>query len=167
MNNFNAATDRATVWRTPPEVVEDCAALAGVDGWAYDAAACPGVGVAGHALARWCGPGHPRTPDFFTAPPVAGPTWCNPPYDRWGDFARVLATWPGVRGLLVFARTDTAAWHAATATASLVAFRAGRVKFFIGDRTGPAPAPTAFVVWGPVPRHPRVWTGRDTWQVWQ
>lgn len=163
-------TDATASWRTPPEDLDVLARLLRVR-WAVDLAADERNTVA----PRWYGPTHPdpdrrngaamavshqqrladdlRAEDLGHLPSPA--VWCNPPYSSWGGFADVLArNWHSYRqaaALLVFARTDTKAWHRAATTSTAMLFRRGRMHFLTleGVPGGSAPAPSAVVWWGP------------------
>ena len=160
-------TDPTGAWRTPRP---DLRALEDILGtrWAVDLAA-----EARNAVApRWYGPDHPDPERRDGATPAVlgriaddvralrgdppGAAWANPPYSSWGRWARQLSdVWCGWRtpgALLVFARTDTAAWHDAARTATAILFRKGRFKFDNPDGSpgkGTAPAPSAVLWWGP------------------
>ena len=160
-------TDDRGAWRTPPDVLADARQIAGWGPWELDLAAEHHNRVAD----RWCGPGHPTRPDALErgAPGVRDAlqdlpdplsyrrVWCNPPYSKWDAFAEVLADAARkfrIRSaVLVFARTDTAAWHLTIAHATAIAFRCGRVRFLRPDGTpgGTAPAPSALVLFGAPP----------------
>ena len=110
------------------------------------------------------GPGGAQA-DAFTASWSAGRStwttvWCNPPYSRAGGG---LAGWCArmqyaaehescvVVGLF-FARTETRAWQDSVNQAAEVYLLRGRVKFIdpaTGKSPGPAPAPSALVMWRP------------------
>ncbi|WP_181436237.1 DNA N-6-adenine-methyltransferase [Curtobacterium sp. MCBD17_008] len=82
--------------------------------------------------------------------PWHGMCWVNPPYDD-------TDTWlekPAAHGdgiALVFARTDTKWAHKAMASADVVCFTAGRIKFINGRTGRPQGSPGAgsmFLAWG-------------------
>lgn len=79
-----------------------------------------------------------------------GRCWMNPPYGReigkWVAKARYEARHGATVVCLVPARTDTAWWHDNVPDAKVVRFLRGRVKF---NDAGPAPFPSAVVVFGP------------------
>ena len=78
--------------------------------------------------------------------------WCNPPYDDVGTWIAKCASEGRHTTVvaLVFARTCTTWFHKwVLSTAHEVRFIKGRVKFFRGEKTGPAPAPSMVVVWRP------------------
>lgn len=163
-------TDATAAWRTPPDDLDVLARLLRVR-WAVDLAADERNTVA----RRWYGPTHPdpdrrdgasvtvshqqRLADDLRAADRVHPTmaavWCNPPYSSWGAFAEVLArNWHSYRlpgALLVFARTDTKAWHRTATTSTATLFRRGRLHFLTPDGVsgGSAPAPSAVIWWGP------------------
>lgn len=153
-------------WRTPPDVLSDLRRISGWGEWALDLAATS----VDRVVPEYVGPDHPepsrrdalaltsRQLDHLVAPDSA-PIWCNPPYDQWAAFARVLTAAARDRHvplrscLLVFARTDTVAWHDAAPLASAIAFRKGRVSFVdtaTGEPGGTAPAPSAALFFGPL-----------------
>ncbi len=172
------ATHGTGSWRTPPDVLDDLRQIVGRGAWAYDLAATRESSVAGPEDYRWAGPGHPERPDAL-APGVHPPgasrsaadvlglaiarvgcarhdtVWCNPPYDLWPAFGRVLVEAASTRRvwsvLFVFARTDTAAWHEIAPLAVARAYRCGRVRFLRpdGTRGKSAPAPSVALVFGP------------------
>ena len=151
-----AASDDQTGahWRTPPALVERCAALVGIAGWDLDAAATAEARV----TPVYLGPDHvdPERRDALACAWDGEAVWCNPPYSRamgkWA--AKAVAEidrvdGPDAIGLLVFARTDTAWWSTLWARASEVYFFRRRVAFLhplTGQPVAPAPAPSALVV---------------------
>lgn len=156
-------------WRTPPDVLADLTYLAGWAPWRLDLAA-----QAHNAVApTYVGPDHddPARRDAlalcaeelahlaWNAGAGLAPVWCNPPYDTWGGYARLLAEAAGygVRScLLVFGRSDTVAWHDAAPRALAIAQRKGRVRFLLPDGTpgGTAPAPSVALFFGQRPAAP-------------
>lgn len=166
--NRGRTTSGSGNWRTPPAVLADLSAIAGWEPWGLDLSATDRDRVCDDFV----GPGHPSLVrrDALAAPPwlvrqwAAGrPVWCNPPYDQWAAFAGLLnaaAATEGVRGcLLIFARTDAAAWHRVAPCASALAFRGGRISFLdpnTGEVGGGAPAPSVALFFG----GGGPWTGR-------
>lgn len=76
--------------------------------------------------------------------------WCNPPYDDVATWMRKCAEESDSADVvaLVFARTSTRWFHRwVLPVAHEVRFIVGRVSFFRGGKTGPAPAPSMVVVW--------------------
>lgn len=157
MSYHPPAASRDDTWTSPPDLVADVAWIAGVDGWDLDLAAAAAAAVA----PRWWGSDHPdvRARDLLSDPALPGrlaartapwSAWCNPPYSRWGEFAAFAAAAHGAAGtvaLVIFARTDTAAWHECVVGAgAVVAYRRGRVRF--GGGPGAAPAPTVAAIYG-------------------
>lgn len=79
-----------------------------------------------------------------------GMCWVNPPYDDTRTWLRRLAT-HGNGIALVFARTDTKWFHEAAASADLVCFTSGRIRFIDGrtmKRGGSPGAGSVFLAWG-------------------
>lgn len=78
--------------------------------------------------------------------------FCNPPYGRairhWVKKAWDEAGCGATVALLIPARTDTSYWHDYCFRGE-VRFLRGRVRFKRGDKTGPAPFPSAVVIFCP------------------
>jgi phage N-6-adenine-methyltransferase len=119
--------------RTPPDLLAECAALAGVDGWDLDAAAS----AANTKAECW----HDVDADGLRQP-WHGRVWCNPPFsglDRWAAKATAEATRCTVIALLLPAnRTEQRWWQEVIEPQRLagtiaVHFLAGRRRF---DRPG-------------------------------
>lgn len=72
--------------------------------------------------------------------PWQGTVWMNPPYSDVGTWMRKLAL-HGEGIALVFARPDTKCFQEAAATATLLCFIAGRIKFVKGSTGKPAGSP--------------------------
>lgn len=80
-----------------------------------------------------------------------GRVWCNPPYTRGLIDAFLERMANHANGIaLVFARTDTQWWQNYAATADVVCFIEGRIKFESPDRqkTQAATAPSVLLAWG-------------------
>jgi phage N-6-adenine-methyltransferase len=97
--------------------------------------------------------------DFFTtetnglAQDWAGhKCFCNPPYGReisaWVEKAYRESLKGTLVVMLIPARTDTSYWHRFIFGKAEVRFLQGRVRFCLdGERTGPAPFPSAVIVY--------------------
>lgn len=143
MGYLAAATSSATVeWSTDPAVF---AALDREFG-PFDIDVC-------------ASPTNAKCPRYFTtaddglSQPWTGKVWMNPPYGRGIHNWMRKAAEAGIRGSIVVclvpARVDAAWWREATATASLVRIFPGRIRF---GAAGPAPFPSALIVFGPLAR---------------
>ena len=80
-----------------------------------------------------------------------GVCWCNPPYgrevSRWVEKAHEEAlAGRATTVCLLPARTDTRWWHEHVMQADIIRFIKGRVHFRRGGKSGPAPFPSAVVV---------------------
>ena len=82
------------------------------------------------------------------------PFWCNPPYGRsvkdWIRKAYLSHVKYNISGLaLLFAKTDTAAFHDYIFGKAEICFLRGRVHFFKDGKESiqPAPYPSCFVFW--------------------
>jgi site-specific DNA-methyltransferase (adenine-specific) len=161
--------DERNRWATPPALFAELNRLHGP--FALDCCAEERTAK----CAAWLGPGHenPALRDAFVADwdgaiGTSKPrnAWCNPPYGsiaKWLALAAAQVTRGWRVGLLIFARTDTAAWHDVVMQhASLVLLLRGRVRFHRPDGTvgDAAPAPSAFCVFDDMRRSPafRGWT---------
>lgn len=139
------ATSSATPeWATPPEVFH----ALNLEFGPFDLDVC-----AAHTNAK-CS-------RFFTeyddglAQRWTGRVWMNPPYGRtisqWMNKARQSATENDALVVcLVPARPDTRWWRDSTASAAVVRFYPGRLRF--GDIGCPAPFPSALIVFGQLHR---------------
>jgi phage N-6-adenine-methyltransferase len=108
-------------WYTPPEIFDALNLI-------YDLDPCsPGLDKS-FVPAIAC---YTEADDGLTSP-WHGLTWVNPPYDNTRAWLRKLAD-HGNGVALVFARTDTAWFHEAAATADVVCFISGRIRFYRGD----------------------------------
>jgi phage N-6-adenine-methyltransferase len=149
-----ARTPRSSdLWETPPDLVAACARWLGP--FNLDPAATMDTAKA---------PAYYTPEDDGLARPWFGAVWLNPPYSRTGRWvAKAAEEWRAGRVervvALVAARTDTRWWHdIVLPTAAMVVFLRGRVQFLLdGQPVGPAPFPSAIVVWqdrpiGPTPR---------------
>ena len=80
-------------------------------------------------------------------------TYINPPYGKHIALWLAKALEESKAGKTVVAlipsRTDTRWWHQLVMRASEIRFMRGRLRF--GNATGPAPFPSAIVVWRPGP----------------
>ncbi len=129
-------------WETPPDIMADLNREFGP----FDLDVC-------------ATPENAKAPRFFSpaddglAQEWSGACFMNPPYGReigkWIAKARHEAEEGRATVVaLVPARTDTAYWHEHVIdVADHVLFLRGRVKFIRNGRTGPAPFPSAVVVW--------------------
>ncbi len=82
----------------------------------------------------------------------SGFVWCNPPYSTAGQWLARLSGHADGGIALVFARTETAAFHEHVwAKAKALYFIKGRLRFFNVDGTqgGAAPAPSVLIAYGP------------------
>jgi site-specific DNA-methyltransferase (adenine-specific) len=135
-------------WRTPPEVV---AVVRQAFGGRIDLDPCAPPDPA-HTIAKGNLAGPAGSPADGLAAEWHGSVYVNPPF---GDLAAWAAKCAAeARGgaeviLLLPARTDTAYWHDHVATASLVCFWRGRLRF-VGAPAS-CPFPVAFAYWGPRP----------------
>jgi hypothetical protein len=135
-------------WRTPPEIVERVReAFGGRIGTDPCAAPDPLVSFASVSLA-----GPTGSPADGLAQEWSRTAYVNPPF---GDLAAWAAKCEAEaqRGceviLLLPARTDTRYWHEHVASAALVCFLRGRLKFV--GAPGACPFPTALAYWGSRP----------------
>lgn len=166
-------------WATPPEVVAFGERVSGP--FDVDAAALRATSKA----PRYYGPDHldPYRRDFLKDCWHMAPgtnVWANPPYSRaagglevWCATFYSLACMGVQVTALIFARTETVAWHDYVAKAADIYFFKGRLSFIdpaTGEGRHPAPAPSCMVVWRPghtgPPRHHYVRKGPDgAWEV--
>lgn len=118
---------KSVEWYTPAWLLERL-------GLVYDLDVCsPGHGKSAVPARR-----HYTKADDGLTSPWHGVVWCNPPYGReTGAWLRRLAEHGDGIGL-VFARTDTAWFHDAAATATLICFTRGRIAFINGATGLPA-----------------------------
>ena len=133
------ALDEVDDRRTPPELLAECMALAGVDAFDLDAAANDA-----NALApRW----HTLANSALAAPWLAGRVWCNPPYSDLRPWvAKALEERPrySVAVMLLPAnRTEQSWWQDLLEPARLagdldVYFLRGRRRFDRPGWTAPA-----------------------------
>ncbi len=90
---------------------------------------------------------------------MASSVWLNPPYGRGVGRWIEKAYHESLRGctvvVLIFARTDTKWWQTWAMKAAQVRLLEGRVHFNQGDRTGPATAPSAILVFSEELRAPQ------------
>lgn len=130
-------------WKTPKDLVKD---LATVFKWNLDVCASePNV----------CANFYSPEDDGLTRP-WHGLCWMNSPYgrkrliDAWMRKARIQGMKPGTTVVcLPPARTSTRWWQDNVLAASLVVFIKGRLRFEdLDGASGPAPFPSAFVVFG-------------------
>jgi hypothetical protein len=80
-----------------------------------------------------------------------GFVWCNPPYSTAGKWLARLSGHNGGGIALVFARTETGAFHEHVwAKAAALYFFKGRLRFYNVDGTegGAAPAPSVLIAYG-------------------
>lgn len=167
-------------WATPPDVV---AFAEVVSGGAFDVDAAALRTTAKAPL--YYGPDHVDLGrrDFLQAYWGIAPgtrVWCNPPYSRaagglevWCSTFYTLACMGVQTTALIFARTETVAWHEYVVHAADVYFFKGRLSFIdpaTGGERHPAPAPSALVVWRPgydgPPRYHHVRRGpAGAWEV--
>lgn len=127
-------------WETPPALFDTLAAEFGP--FDLDVCALPETAK----CARYFTPD-----DDGLAQPWHGRCWMNPPYGReigkWIAKARAEAeAGRATTVCLLPARTDTAYWHDHVMKADGIRFLRGRVHFRRGARSGPAPFPSAVVV---------------------
>lgn len=127
-------------WATPPEFFERLARRFDfkLDACAQDwSAKCP----------EWY-----SEQDDGLALPWQSWTWCNPPYSKVSDWlqkAHREATLGNSSVILMFARTDTRAFHQWALKASEIVFLKGRLKFIDPSTHKPgltAPSPSMLVI---------------------
>lgn len=139
----------ATVdWRTPPEVVELLHVLweGGPDLDPCASEGCPDEELIGKA--NHFGPAAGCEDGLLV--PWRGRVFVNPPFADLASWLGKAAASHRLLGtevvFLLPARTDTAYWHEQVATADLVVFWRGRLKF-VGAPAA-APFPVALAYWG-------------------
>ena len=144
-------------WATPLWVVQYALQRLDVGRFDLDAAAKADTAKA----AQYLGPDHtdPAMRDALSADWAAlgQNVWCNPPYSRkagglwrWLGKAVEASERGATVAALFFARTETAAWHDHVLRAAEVHLFRGRLSFIdpaTGESPGPAPAPSALVIW--------------------
>ena len=90
---------------------------------------------------------------------IASSVWLNPPYgrgvSRWVEKAYRESLQGCTVVVLIFARTDTRWWQRWAMKAAEVRLLEGRVHFNQGERTGPATAPSAVLVFSEELRVPQ------------
>jgi hypothetical protein len=133
-------------WRTPPEVV---AVVREALGGGIDLDPCASSEPGDPPLAD---ANMPKVLDGLSCP-WRGRVYVNPPFGELAAWSAKCALEHRERGaevvLLLPARTDTAYWHDHLASASLVAFWRGRLRF-VGAPAS-CPFPVAFAYWGARP----------------
>jgi phage N-6-adenine-methyltransferase len=127
-------------WATPPQFFER---LAGRFDFKLDACA--------QEWSAKCAEWYSEQDDGLALPWQSW-TWCNPPYSRVADWlqkAHREATLGNSSVILMFARTDTRAFHQWALNASEIVFLKGRLKFIDPATHQPgmtAPSPSMLVI---------------------
>lgn len=137
LNHEDGHRGSTDTWLTPPQLIE---ALGVFD---LDPCAAPLPRPWATAMEHWNEQGLSR--DWH------GRVWCNPPYGpQIGRWLLKLAE-HGRGTALVFARTETQAFHSAVwPLATAVLFMKGRIRFHLptGERGGSAGAPSVLIAYG-------------------
>ncbi|GHU02091.1 DNA N-6-adenine-methyltransferase of bacteriophage [Spirochaetia bacterium] len=141
MNDVLFASSGSTDYETPPELFQK-----------YDAIYHFSLDVCANSANKKCRRFYSPKQDGLTQP-WSGACWMNPPYGRdveaWIKKAYESAKAGATVVALLPARTDTAWFHEFVYNKAMVEFLRGRVRFILGDKSGPATFPSMIVIWTP------------------
>jgi phage N-6-adenine-methyltransferase len=138
MGSHHSATSKTDEWLTPPWIIKDLGP--------FDLDPCSPINRPWDTAAK-----HYTIADDGYSKPWEGRVWLNPPYSEAARWMNKLAH-HGTGTALIFARTETAAWHDYVwphATALL--FLRGRLNFhFVDGRRADANAgaPSVLIAYG-------------------